>query len=399
MPRKTNSRAANGNGSIRKVNKTKNGKEYTYWEGRYTAGFDPATGKQIQRTISGKTQKEVAQKMRQIIAEIDAGTYIMETNITVKQWLEKWQKNYLYDVKPSTAYLYKREIELHIIPNIGEVKLKDLTPPMVQSLYNSLYKPEDESKKPLSAKSIKTTHGVLHKAIQQAIACNMIRSNPTNGTVLPKVEKKQIKPMDENQIAAFLKAIQGHPHEYLYKITLFTGLRQGEILGLPWDCVDFQNSTLTIKQQLRREQEKGGKYYLSSTKNGKVRVLQMPPSVLEMFRLQQIAQADKKLRAGSLWEDNGLVFTNETGGYLSYRTVYDCFKRVVSKIGIPDVRFHDLRHSYAVAAIQSGDDIKTVQENLGHATAAFTLDVYGHVTTQMKKASASRMEQFIQLVS
>ena len=106
-----------------------------------------------------------------------------------------------------------------------------------------------------------------------------------------------------------------------------------------------------------------------------------------------------RMEAGDAWQENGLVFSNQTGGYLSYRTVYDCFKRIVKRIGSPSTRFHDLRHTYAVACIKSGDDIKTVQENLGHATAAFTLDVYGHVTKQMKQDSAQRMEQFIQSVS
>ena len=102
---------------------------------------------------------------------------------------------------------------------------------------------------------------------------------------------------------------------------------------------------------------------------------------------------------GPLWEDSGMVFTNETGGYLSYRTVYDCFKRIVAQMGTPSTRFHDLRHTFAVASLRAGDDIKTVQGNLGHHTAAFTLDVYGHVTAQMKQASADRMEEFIQSVS
>ena len=106
-----------------------------------------------------------------------------------------------------------------------------------------------------------------------------------------------------------------------------------------------------------------------------------------------------RVEAGDKWEENNLVFTRANGGYFSSRTAYNSFKRVVEAIGAPDVRFHDMRHSYAVAAIKSGDDIKTVQENLGHATAAFTLDVYGHVTAQMRRDSASRMEQFIQSVS
>ena len=106
-----------------------------------------------------------------------------------------------------------------------------------------------------------------------------------------------------------------------------------------------------------------------------------------------------RLEAGDCWEENNLVFSNQTGNFLSYRTVYDCFKRIMVKIGSPTTRFHDLRHTYAVMAIKSGDDIKTVQENLGHATAAFTLDIYGHVTAQMRRNSADRMEQVIKSVS
>ena len=190
-----------------------------------------------------------------------------------------------------------------------------------------------------------------------------------------------------------------NPHEYLYQITIFTGLRQGELLGLTWDCLNMERGTLLVKQQLRREQQKGGQYYFSTTKNSRSRVLTLAPSVVRLFHLQKIKQNGMRTKAGELWQETGLIFTNEVGSRLSYRTAYDCFKRVVAKIGAPDTRFHDLRHTYAVMAIQSGDDIKTVQENLGHATASFTLDVYGHVTAQMKQASADRMEKFIQIVS
>ena len=180
---------------------------------------------------------------------------------------------------------------------------------------------------------------------------------------------------------------------------MFTGLRQGEVLGLTWDCLDVERGTLLVKQQLRREQKKGGKYYLSTTKTSKSRMLTLAPSVVRLFRLQMIKQNGMRAKAGELWQERNLVFSNAVGSYLSYRTVYDCFKRLMAKIGSPDTRFHDLRHTYAVMAIQSGDDIKTVQENLGHATAAFTLDVYGHVTAQMRQDSANRMERLIQSVS
>ena len=400
MPRKnTMSRAANGNGSIRKKTQIKNGKTYTWWEGRITTERDPGTGKQIQRSVSGKTQKEVAQKLREISVEIDKRTYLAPTKLTVKDWLDTWVKEYLEDIKPSTKYLYTRNMEMYIIPNLGSVKLDALTSPMVQALYNRLHKPDKKDVKPLSAKTIRSLHGVLHKALQQAVLNGYIRVNPTDACKPPRVVKKEIQPLDETQVSEFLKAIQGHPHEYLYKITLFSGMREGEVLGLTWDCVDLEHGTLLIKQQLRREQQKGGKYYFSPPKNNKSRVLSLAPSVVQLFRLQKLKQNGMRLEAGNSWEENDLIFSNKTGGFLSYRTVYDCFKRIVDKIGSPSTRFHDLRHTYAVLAIKSGDDIKTVQENLGHATAAFTLDVYGHVTAQMKKDSADRMEQVIKSVS
>lgn len=400
MPRTQSvGRAANGVGSIRKITSTRNGKQYTYWQARYTAGYDPGTGKQIQRSITGKTQKEVAQKLKQATYELDQGTYTAPCRLTVLEWLDTWKKEYTEDVKPSTAYIYKKNIDMYIVPYIGSVKLQALTAPMIQALYNKLLKPEKEGAKALSAKSVRNVHGVLHKALQQAVLVGYIRGNPADACKPPRAEKKEVYPLDESHVADFLKAIQDHPHEYLYKIALFTGLREGEVLGLTWDCLDFEHGTLLIKQQLRREQQKGGKYYFSPPKNSKPRVLSLAPSVVRLFRCQKLKQNCQRLEAGELWTENNLIFTNQTGGVLSYRTVYDCFKRVMAKIGSPATRFHDLRHTYAVLAIKSGDDIKTVQENLGHATAAFTLDVYGHVTAQMRKDSANRMEEVIKSIS
>ena len=400
MPRtKTAGRGANGNGSIRKITTTRNGKQYTYWQARYTEGYDLGTGKQIQRSITGKTQKEVAQKLKQATYELDQGTYKEPCRMSVKEWLDIWKAEYTGDVKESTAYIYKKNVDMYVVPYIGSVKLQALTAPMIQALYNRLLKPQNEDCKALSAKSVRNVHGVLHKALQQAVLVGYLRVNPADACKPPKTAKKEIAPLDESQVSEFLKAIQGHPHEYLYKITLFTGMREGEVLGLTWDCLDFKHGTLLIKQQLRREQQKGGKYYFSPPKNNKSRVLSLAPSVIQLFRLQKLKQNGMRLEAGNLWEENNLIFSNQTGGFLSYRTVYDCFKRIMDRIGSPATRFHDLRHTYAVMAIKSGDDIKTVQENLGHATAAFTLDVYGHVTAQMKQASADRMEQLIRSIS
>ena len=140
-------------------------------------------------------------------------------------------------------------------------------------------------------------------------------------------------------------------------------------------------------------------YQLVPVKNSKNRTVTAAPFVMAQLRRHKVTQAEQRLRAGALWEASDLVFTNPFGRHLTKSTLYRAYKKVVASIGRPDARFHDLRHSYAVAAIRSGDDIKTVQGNLGHATAAFTLDTYGHVTNQMKQDSADRMEAFIRSVS
>ena len=396
MSRKNeNKKGANGAGSIRKITTTRNGKEYTYWQGRYTEGYDSCTGKQIQRSITGKTQKEVAQKLRQITAEIDAKTYVAPCKLSVAEWMAVWAQDYLVGIKASTAYLYKRTIELYIEPHLGHIRLDTLNAHTVQHFYNELAKPSKPDAAPLSAKSIKNIHGVLHKALQQAVLLNYIRYNPTTACVLPKIVKKEIHPLTDQQTAQLLNLLKGSKYEIPLTVDLFTGLREGELLGLIWDCVDFEKGTILVNKQLRRSQRKGGTYYFSPPKNNKSRTITPAPYVMKLLQAQKVQQARQRLMAGPAWEDSGLVFTNEFGRYISYRAIFDSFKRIVKRIGLSDARIHDLRHTYAVNCIRAGDDIKTVQSNLGHATAAFTLDVYGHFTDDMRSVSAQRMEGFI----
>ena len=365
------------------------------WEARYTFGIDPGTGKQIQKSVYGKTQKEVAQNLRQITAEIDAKTYVAPCKLSVAEWMAVWAQDYLVGIKASTAYLYKRTIELYIEPHLGHIRLDTLNAHTVQHFYNELAKPSKPDAAPLSAKSIKNIHGVLHKALQQAVLLNYIRYNPTTACVLPKIVKKEIHPLTDQQTAQLLNLLKGSKYEIPLTVDLFTGLREGELLGLIWDCVDFEKGTILVNKQLRRSQRKGGTYYFSPPKNNKSRTITPAPYVMKLLQAQKVQQARQRLMAGPAWEDSGLVFTNEFGRYISYRAIFDSFKRIVKRIGLSDARIHDLRHTYAVNCIRAGDDIKTVQSNLGHATAAFTLDVYGHFTDDMRSVSAQRMEGFI----
>lgn len=390
-------RAAQGAGSIRKKTVTRNGQEYTYWEARVTIGRDPGTGKQLRRSFSGKTQREVREKMQAAAVAVNDGTYKDPSRLTVGDWLDIWEKEYLGDVKPFTVASYKGQIKNHIKPALGAVRLEELAPHTIQSFYNALGKPQG-NKLGLSPKSIKNVHGILHKALQQAVENQYIRFNPADVCKLPRVERKELQPLDEQQIPLFLKAIKGHQFEALYTVTLFTGMREGEALGLRWSCVNFKDGTITIDKQLQQEKKKDSQYVFAPLKNGKSRVITPAPWVMDYLNTHRVKQAEARLKAGPVWENSGLVFTDDVGHHLTISTVYKNFKKIVASIGCPNVRFHDLRHSYAVTSIRAGDDIKTVQGNLGHATAAFTLDVYGHVTDQMKRASAERMEGFIKNV-
>ena len=195
-------------------------------------------------------------------------------------------------------------------------------------------------------------------------------------------------------------AIKGHRYETVFLVTLFTGMREGEVLGLTWDCVDFNRGTITVNKQLQKALGGGSVYNLVPTKNGRGRVMAPAPYVMELLKLQHERQEEWRVAASPLWEnDAGLVFSDERGKHLSHHTVYQNYKRVVASIGLPASRFHDIRHSFAVASIRAGDDIKTVQGNLCHATASFTLDIYGHITEQMRQASAARMDNYIKAIT
>ena len=331
--RKT-TKAAKGSGTIRKRSDGR-------WEARYSLGFDPRTGKQIQHSVYGATQKEVRQKLTGITAEIDEGSYVEPSSMKLKDWLDTWLQDYIGNVKQATVKSYSDHVRINLNPALGEIPLSKLTADTIQRHFNSL-----QREKGLSAKTIKNVHGVLHRALTQAQRLNYIRSNPLDAVMLPRVEKAQIKPMDESDLRRFLGAIKGNPYELVFFVTVFTGLRQGEVLGLTWDCVDFQENTLFINKQ--HGKVKGGREYrFSSLKNDRPRLIEAAPGVMEALKRQQTLQARWAAASGDAWNNtDNLVFTTELGRYLSNQTVYLAFKKVVKKLGMEDVRFHDLRHPY-----------------------------------------------------
>ena len=403
MANKGKGRAASGGGSISKIKVNRNGKSYNYWTGRITVGYD-SNGKQVQKSVSAKTQKEVLAKMKALEKELSSIPAEVALNsdakqMTMENWMTLWSTEYLNHVAESTAYEYIHKCRHYICPALGKIKLNKLTPLQVQRFINKLSADKDHGGLGLSPKFVKDIYGVLHKALDQAVTLNYIGSNPCSRCSLPRVTAPELKLPSQNDLVKLLKAISGHKHENYYKLLMFTGMREAEALGLTWDCVDLDNNIILIKQQLLMRRGKEERR-LGPTKNKKSRTIVIPAFLADILRNQKAREDEKATLFGNAWKNLNLVFSNDVGDYLSRQTVYTCFKRVLETNDIPDLTIHSLRHAYASLAFANGDDPKTVQTNLGHATSTFTLNVYAYSTPEMLRGSADRMnERYRQLLS
>ena len=228
----------------------------------------------------------------------------------------------------------------------------------------------------------------------------LINQLPCPDELNPKADLRYVAwvlyPETQNvSILHFLKEIKGDELETLFFVALFTGMRRGELMGLTWDDVNFEKQQIRVHKQLTQypgEQQ----YQFTTTKNGKERVIQAAQLVFDRLMLHKEQQNTLREKNPKGWKNSNLVFTNDCGENMSIRTVEKHFKKHVKAIGRPDVRLHDLRHSYAILSILAGDDIKILQENLGHYSAAFTLDVYGSVIREMQDRSAKNMQKYME---
>lgn len=372
-------RRANGEGNIRK---RKDGR----WEGRYTAGHDPETGKAIIKNVLGKTQAEVKEKLKRAIEENVGIDYGRVKSYTVGIWLEVWLENYTkIKLQPSTYKTHQGFLRNHIQPQIGNILLSELTSLDLQKFYKHLLdagrvdRIEAKSKpKGLSPKTVRNIHQMICSAYNLAIEQRLVTKNPAQGCALPKIEHQEMKTLTPEQLGAFFHEARESGVYELYYLDLATGLRRGELLGLKWSDVDFQRGTLKIQRSISRQ---NGKVTVAplKTKNA-YRTLPLSADAISVLEQQ------KKKSGKSEW-----VFPSPTGGPMSPDSVLHKLQRVLKRAGLPRIRFHDLRHTFATMALQNGVDVKTVSSMLGHYSAGFTLDTYAHVTTDAQRRAAQTM--------
>ena len=369
---------ANGEGNIRK---RKDGR----WEGRYTAGHDPVTGKQIFKNVLGKTQAEVKEKLARALVEAGQLDFTKAGQYTVGTWMDTWFENVAkIKVRPSSHQTYKGYIDNHIKPSIGNIPLEKLTTMDLQKFYRKLLTKgrverieSKEQPKGLSAKTVRNINQVISSAMDLAVVQKIILNNPTHTCELPKVEHKEMQTVPVEQLSAFLEEAKRSGVYEMYYIELATGLRRGELLGLKWQDIDWKNGIIKVRRQVARV-------------NGQI--VEAPLKTKNSYRAVTISQqAIEVLKTQKAKTNDEYVFPSPNGGPISPDSVNNMLKRVLERAGIPKVRFHDLRHTFATIALQNGVDIKTVSGMLGHFSAGFTLDTYAHVTTTAQKEAAQTM--------
>ena len=377
-------RRANGEGNIRKRSDGR-------WEGRYTAGYDPVTGKRIIKNVLGKTQAEVKEKLKRAVEDNQKIDVAKDLELTVGQWATLWFENYAKpSIRENTAEYYRNYIEKHIIPRIGKIKLKNLTTLDLQKFYNKtresgrIQRYDGMKDLSLSNKTVRGLHAMLRQCLDQAVQERLIPSNPAAGCKLPPKEKKEMQIIPPEKLGAYLRAAEEHGVLPMFYLELTTGLRRGELLALLWSDLNINEKCLTVSKSVCRG--KGELRVTEPKTSNSVRTVYIDDEAIRLL------VEDRKKHPFSPY----LFPSPVTGGMYGPDCVARIHKKLLVKAGIEEhVRFHDLRRTFATLALQNGVDPKTVSSMLGHYSAEFTLNVYTNVTKDMQKEAAQKIGGFM----
>ena len=366
----------NGEGSI---TRRKNGG----WMAQYAV--HTAEGRK-RKTLYGKTRQEVAAKLAKALSDREGGLTFDAGSLTVSEYLDRWLADSVKDtVRQRTWERYEQIVRVHIKPTLGRIKLKGLTPAHIRGLYR------EKLDAGLSPRTVQYIHTTLHKALKDAVGDGLIPRNVTEAVRAPRPAKKEVRPLSPDQARTFLEAARGDRYEALYVLAVTAGLRAGELLGLKWEDIDLDVGTLAVRRTL--SEARSGRFF-EAPKNGKGRSIKLTRQAVEALRIHRKRQNEERLRFGTLWQDSGLVFPAQTGTPMNAKNLTArSFKPLLERAGLSrTVRLHDLRHTCATLLLGKGVHPKIVQELLGHATLAITLDTYSHVLPNLQGEAVSAME-------
>ena len=236
-------------------------------------------------------------------------------------------------------------------------------------------------------------HGILHRALDQAVKWRLIRYNPCDAVEAPRPRHPEMRTWTAEEARAFLAATADHELAALWRLALTTGMRRGELLALRWQDVDLDRRQLAVRRTLSRGPD--GLYFSEPKTRAGQRSIALPSSAVVALREHRRRQLERRLVLGSAWHETDLVFGRGDGQVLHPNVVHATFRCLVDRLGLPRIRFHDLRHTAATLMLADGVHPKVVQERLGHATISMALDRYSHVTMDMQREAAERIEKLL----
>ncbi len=374
MPKKN----ANGEGSV--FRRGLDGR----WVCEIVTGWGPDGRKRVLRH-SAKTKREVTEWRTARLAERQTGTLAEPTRQTVGSFLERWLEDSVKTgVAPRTFETYRHVCRKHIIPAIGSVLLTKLAPQHLQRLYRQKV---DEG----HTRTALMVHAILHRALGQAVRWRIVPRNVADAVDPPRHRYQEMRPLTPEEATRFLDAAREDRLFALYVLAVATGLRQGELLGLKWSDVDFERGTLQVRRTLAWID--GSFRFLEPKTQKSRRTLALPTVAAAALKKHRAAQASERLVLGEAWAEPELVFTTKIGTPLGKSDfIRRSFKTILRRAELPDIRFHDLRHTAATLLLAAGENMRTIQEMLGHSRFGTTADIYAHVLPEQKRRAAESMD-------
>ena len=368
----------------------KRGKES--WAIVFDLGRDDA-GKRKQKWHSFRGKKKDAQaELARLINEVNTGEYIEPSKLPLREYLDRWLKDYAqHGVAPKTLERYRQIIDKNIKPALGGCVLSKLKPLHIQSFYSdALDKGRKDGKGGLSAQTVLHFHRLLHRALGQAVRWQLLVRNPADAVEPPRPERKEMVALDDKGTAQLLKRLEGSQMYVPVVIAVTTGLRRGEFLALRWTDVDLEGGQVTVNQAI--EQTKEGLRFKTPKTDRSRRNVALPSFVVEILQAHKREQAEMRLKLGPAYENNNLVFPRLDGTIWPPDSFSTTFASFVRRSKLPHVRLHDLRHSHATQLLLQGVHPKVVSERLGHSKVSITLDTYSHVLPGMQEDAAEKID-------
>lgn len=343
-------------------------------------------------TKYGKTQRECHDWIKAMLDKIDSGLTYGSVHITLESFINSWLNGKQLSLRERTVFQYRKIAENYILPRLGKMRIQDIRPVHILRMYSAIQEGGT------GARTLQLVHTVLHNTFDQAVQEGTVLRNPIDAVKRPRWEHKEFKTFTEDEVRQFLLATAGHRHEALFYLALTTGMREGELLGLKWSDLDWNKGVLNIQRQLQRIEHKGLFFVSPKTKAGR-RQIKLRQGMLDRLADHRRKQELERQQADNRWQENDLIFPSSIEAPFEGHRIWDEFKELLVKAGLPDMRFHDLRHTALSLLMDMGIAVTTVQQRAGHSKASVTTDIYGHSMSRSQDQAAEQIDELVSPVA